>query len=301
VSKGYQLWVTDGTAIGTKILTINPNGNAIDTSQNNNAYWFFTQDHLFLSASDGVHGYELWKSDGTAAGTVMVQDLNPGNASSSPGFGGVASGNTLVFSATDNAASTNLYRVDAAVTELPILLGTFTAQLKGNDVLLNWNTLQETNTAYFNIQRSADGASFTTIGSVKAAGNSAIPLNYSYDDVSATSLGANKLYYRLQVGDKDGHVNYSKMAPVSMGAINAPAFIITPNPSASVIALQCANINGKVNIQITNMEGRVLQNFVQIAVAGQRIPLAIKKMASGIYIVTLNYHGIVLQQRFIKQ
>ena len=32
---------------------------------------------LFFSASDGVHGDQLWKSNGTATGTVMVSDINP--------------------------------------------------------------------------------------------------------------------------------------------------------------------------------------------------------------------------------
>src|SRR3989442_1709640 len=33
---------------------------------------------LFFRADDGVNGNELWKSDGTTAGTVLVKDIYPG-------------------------------------------------------------------------------------------------------------------------------------------------------------------------------------------------------------------------------
>ena len=36
-------------------------------------------DQLLFIADDAVHGPEVWKTDGTAEGTVMVKDINPGS------------------------------------------------------------------------------------------------------------------------------------------------------------------------------------------------------------------------------
>jgi ELWxxDGT repeat protein len=59
----------------TKLKEINPVGSA------NPSYFFVLNDVLMFKASDGVYGSELWKTDGTEEGTVMLKDVAPGFAS----------------------------------------------------------------------------------------------------------------------------------------------------------------------------------------------------------------------------
>ena len=55
---------------------------------------------LYFTASEATNGTELWKSDGTEAGTVPVKDICPGTGNSSPYYLANVNG-TLYFRANE--------------------------------------------------------------------------------------------------------------------------------------------------------------------------------------------------------
>jgi ELWxxDGT repeat protein len=66
---------------------------------------------LYFNPFQTGTGYELWRSDGTAAGTWMVKDINPGPTTTTPGPFTVAD-DTLYFPATTPDAGDELWRSD---------------------------------------------------------------------------------------------------------------------------------------------------------------------------------------------
>ena len=116
---GVELWASDGTESGTAmVLDINPDGSSINGSRYTSLLFQISfNDLYFFQANDGVHGMELWQSDGTAEGTVMVMDIIPGPVGSEPrGF--AVLGNTLYFTAEDGVHGREIWALShAAIAE----------------------------------------------------------------------------------------------------------------------------------------------------------------------------------------
>ncbi|MGB2090211.1 MAG: ELWxxDGT repeat protein, partial [Candidatus Poseidoniaceae archaeon] len=70
---------------------------------------------LYFSANDGTNEVELWKSDGTASGTVLVKDIRSGSSSSSPQHL-TAVGSTIFFAATDGTNGMELWKSDGTAS-----------------------------------------------------------------------------------------------------------------------------------------------------------------------------------------
>lgn len=108
---GQELWHTDGTESGTHRLS------DIDPNEQGGYPFNFTEfkGKLYFIANDGNdpgdHGTEVWVTNGTEGGTRLFTDLNPGQASSNPGFL-TPSGPSLFFSAVDPAHGRELWKSD---------------------------------------------------------------------------------------------------------------------------------------------------------------------------------------------
>ena len=95
---------------------------------------------------------------------------------------------------------------------LPLTLTRFTANRDNDASVLQWETAQEQNTLDFVVQRSSDGQTYSSIGTVAAAGNSNSARNYEFTDQTPQP---NANYYRLKQTDIDGTFTYSPVNVVN--------------------------------------------------------------------------------------
>ncbi len=110
---GYELWKTDGTDAGTVMVkdiytgagnSGGPSGGMVVVSNNT----------LYFSATDSYFNRELWKSDGTEAGTVLVKEIRPGtgNFLGSDPYGFKVVGTQVYFLANDGTTGIELWKTD---------------------------------------------------------------------------------------------------------------------------------------------------------------------------------------------
>jgi len=221
---------------------------------------------------------------GTAGGSGVFSPADP------RGYTVSASGQTVVSTTSFFAlASTN--KVDNPLTgsaPLPVQLLSFTATRQGTTVRTAWATASEQNSAYFLVQRSADGRTFADVQQVAAQGNSLT--RHDYVAVDNKPLPGTS-YYRLRQVDKDGAAAFSPVATVRFGdaqATPAPSLVAYPNPSAGqhfqVLASNLATTGGTVQL-FDNVGRLVLTQPAAVGTAEVTIQPA-RPLASGLYLVT---------------
>ena len=113
---GRELWCSDGTVAGTnEVMDINPTGDSNPLHHLPALHPSAGLNGMLFVANDGVHGYEYWSTDGTAAGTFFIGELSPSNPAATEDGAtsrGAVLGNRLFFIANDAATGFELWSTD---------------------------------------------------------------------------------------------------------------------------------------------------------------------------------------------
>ncbi|MCG2612684.1 cadherin-like beta sandwich domain-containing protein [Terrimonas sp. NA20] len=174
---------------------------------------------------------------------------------------------------------------------LPVKLKFFDAKAVSGSVQLDWQTLTEINSLHFAIERSDNGRTWETIGRVSAAGDSYLPVNYSYTDRDP-STGNN--YYRLRTVDRDGSEEISSTVQVNVVS-SSQVISIYPIPASSAIHVKGLAGNSNLQYMITDADGKTIRTGSLTKPVQQ---IDIQDLKNGIYFLKAGNQSAV---RFIKQ
>jgi len=188
-------------------------------------------------------------------------------------------------------------RANVFMATLPATFLQFNAVYKNNTNIITWLTAQESNIAYYEIQRSADGTGFKKIATVNP-NNSAGNNEYHYTDDQV--LKGNN-YYKVQIVDKDGKKHASPVMFVNVHAGTLSIVKAFARSSSQVIVEVQNNEPQMLQLELLNNMGTVISRENRKIEAGSSsIYLTTPILSNGVYHIKINGAHASMTSSFIK-
>jgi hypothetical protein len=157
---------------------------------------------------------------------------------------------------------------------LPISLLSFDAIKQTKSVLLQWTTENEVNAASFIVERSNNGITYNSIGTV-TANNTSGTNHYSLpDDQPFAGIS----YYRLKSIDKNSIFKYSQAVKINF-ATAADGIVLYPNPVTNGTLTITTAVNC-YSAQLFDAAGRLIRVF---QLKERNNNLSLQGISKGIY------------------
>jgi len=173
---------------------------------------------------------------------------------------------------------------------LPVTFTSFSGYKDGSRNQLRWTTATEENNLGFDVQRSADGISYVSIGFVNSLalnGNSSDQISYSFTD---NNPAGSRQYYRLRQEDLGGQSKLSNIVLIrSERTTDVMIDGLFPNPASNLVnVLVAAPARTKMTVLVTDMAGRtVMQQIANVETGSNTIQLNVAALTTGTYLVRL--------------
>ena len=207
-------------------------------------------------------------------------------------FGSTASGDGhyLTFS---TATLLNFY-AEAVSGALPVNLLSFQAKVTiENSIKLDWNVSNEINMTSYFIEKSSNGKSFETIGSVDANG---LKKTQSYSYTDSKPLPGNN-YYRLRMTETTGKQQFSSIRNVNMN--EDKKLIVFPSPAKNRLFIS-GSVEKDLVVEIYNTLGVMINTIKSAGNELSENGLNIESLNAGNYIVKIKNKDKIQTVQFVK-
>jgi len=217
-------------------------------------------------------------------------------------------GNSVVSSLSLRPSDANLlvgthghgmWKTTLSFIPLPVELTEFKGSLRGEYAMLEWTTASEYDSKYFELQRSSDGREFRKIATVQAAGNSYIPLYYSFTDREPL---AEYNYYRLRSVDMDNTSELSSIVLIRKPGAGQKVFI-RGNPFGDRINLSLYKAPKSATItRLIDASGRkVLEKQFERGIQDIEWNIAHAPLRTGVYYLQVVTDGKTFTRKLIRE
>ena len=185
---------------------------------------------------------------------------------------------------------------------LPINLASSSVECVNGVALIEWATASEQDCANFNVQRSKDGQTWVTLGTVPCSGNSSSYIHYRFLDPAPLNNGVS--YYRLVQSDLNGAMEVLPVL-VLMPCSGGTSVSAWPNPFHDDISIHLDRPMSEgetITASFRDVTGRtVLEKAIQQPESATMIINGLNALPSGAYQVQVlsSVHGFIGHLRVI--
>lgn len=230
--------------------------------------------------------------------TILVFDGSTGNYYDLPG--------TYIFNSStpffQTSADFGCDIQDANEIVLPVSLQRFRGFVAEDKfVQLEWITSFEEDFSHFEVERSTDGVSWQTIGSIPGVLNPGDSNAYDFLDLSPP--GRNN-YYRLRIVDEDESQKMSGVVIVELAESGQPSISVFPNPLNAQLTHLGLRLKGDwvedkpIQASLFDARGRLLVNFDQLVLGTNSLALP-EGIPAGLYLIQTIQGATSIRQKLI--
>lgn len=298
-TNGVELWKSDGTTANTVLVKdINAGTGGSMNLSIPKAFFTAFNNNLYFQATNGTSGYELWKSDGTAAGTTLVKDINSGSGSSNPS-GILATSSMMYLVANDGPTGYEVWTSDGTAAGTTQLKDISSGSASSTTVTTTFLS-DASGTVYFAANDAVAGLELWKTNGSAVSTTLAADINPGAGNSSPANMitSANILYFSADNGTI-GNELY-KFGPVSagvseIGSENAQVSVY-PNPFSTKLSIRVKD-NSEYSVKVMNALGEQVISKEKIS---RNEALDLSDQANGVYMIIMSSSTQTLVKKVVK-